>query len=83
MGIACLQLPDSRLREYAAVFRARAAALTAALRARAGWDVEMPKACAQAEGGSLGAGRAPAGRATGRAWRRLWTRRGVPASLTF
>ncbi|GBF87524.1 succinyldiaminopimelate aminotransferase [Raphidocelis subcapitata] len=45
MGIACLKLPQSRLVEYAQIFRARAAALTAALRAHAGWEAPMPRAC--------------------------------------
>jgi hypothetical protein len=52
MGIACLRLPHSRLRDYAAVFRRRAQALTAALRERAGWDCAMPKACERGGGAS-------------------------------
>jgi len=56
MGVACLQLPNSRLHEYAAVFKSRAAALTAALREHAGWDCAMPKACVSGsvEWGCLG-----------------------------
>ncbi|KAI8475100.1 MAG: class I and II aminotransferase [Monoraphidium minutum] len=45
MGIACLQLPQSRLQEYSQQFCRRAAALTAALREHAGWECPMPKAC--------------------------------------
>lgn len=45
MGIACLELPDSRLREYAATFESRASALVAALRGEAGWEAPMPEAC--------------------------------------
>lgn len=56
MGVACLRLPSARLREYAAVFEARARALVAALRDGAGWEVPMPKACAR-RGGALGRGR--------------------------
>lgn len=45
MGVACLELPHGRLRSYAAVFEARAAALVAALRGAAGWAAPMPAAC--------------------------------------
>lgn len=44
MGIACLQLPPSRLRPYAQTFCQRAEALVAALRG-IGWDARLPKAC--------------------------------------
>jgi hypothetical protein len=43
-GIACLQLPQQRVREYAAVWRQRAAALVPVLR-RFGWKLPEPKAC--------------------------------------
>lgn len=43
-GIACLQLPQERVREYAAVWRQRAAALVPVLR-RFGWMLPEPKAC--------------------------------------
>lgn len=43
-GIVCLQLPQQRLREYAAVWRRRAEALVPVLR-RCGWQLPEPKAC--------------------------------------
>lgn len=43
-GIACLQLPQRRVREYAAVWQQRAAALVPVLR-RFGWKLPEPKAC--------------------------------------
>lgn len=43
-GIACLKLPQQRVREYAAVWRQRAAALVPVLR-RFGWRLPEPKAC--------------------------------------
>jgi hypothetical protein len=43
-GIACLKLPQQRVREYAAVWRQRAAALVPVLR-QFGWQLPEPKAC--------------------------------------
>lgn len=43
-GIACLQLPQHRVREYAEVWRRRAAALVPVLRQH-GWTLPEPKAC--------------------------------------
>lgn len=44
MGVACLQLPVQRVRDYAAVWQRRAAALVPVLRQH-GWHIPEPKAC--------------------------------------
>lgn len=46
MGVACLQLPAQRVREYARVWQSRAEALVAALAAQQHqWQIAQPRAC--------------------------------------
>jgi aspartate/methionine/tyrosine aminotransferase len=45
MGIACLQLPRQRLRDDAAAWRTRAAALSEGLQKHAGWSIPLPRSC--------------------------------------
>jgi hypothetical protein len=44
MGVACLQLPQQRVRDYAAVWQQRASALVQHLRQH-GWQLPEPQAC--------------------------------------
>ena len=45
MGVACLQLPQERVRSDAGVWAARAAAMVESLRRAGCGEVDMPKAC--------------------------------------